>query len=167
VSRGIEVHLAPAILWRDRRSLRRTFEAGRTDADLGHLPRAFAGQRKILNRPPLPLPPLKCLTREIRNVLECMPLLVIKEKELRRFRTEPIPKLGGGGAWVCFADRKAMESSARSTLCGAAASRHGSKRLRTAGPSAPASIAGGVRDDLAFAHWPEWSRCEGGHRLGA
>ena len=150
MSRGIEVHLAPAILWRDRRSLRRTFEAGRTDADLGHLPRAFAGQRKILNRPPLPLPPLKCLTREIRNVLECMPLLVIKEKELRRFRTELYRNWEGGGAWICS---RIGGHSARSTLCHAAASRHGSKRLRTAGPSAAAFFAGGVRDDLAFAPW--------------
>ena len=36
----------------------------------------------VLNRPPFPLPPLKCLPRGIvTSILECMPLLVMKEKD--------------------------------------------------------------------------------------
>ena len=36
----------------------------------------------VLNRPPFPLPPSKCLPREIvRNLLEVMPLLVTREKD--------------------------------------------------------------------------------------
>lgn len=36
----------------------------------------------VLNRPPFPLPPLKCLPPEVvRSVLESMPLLVMKEQD--------------------------------------------------------------------------------------
>ena len=38
---------------------------------------------KVLNRAPFPLPPSKCLPREIvRNILEVMPLLVMREQDV-------------------------------------------------------------------------------------
>jgi hypothetical protein len=43
----------------------------------------------VLNRPPFPLPPSKCLPREIvRSLLECMPLLIMKREGRSSLRRE-------------------------------------------------------------------------------